>query len=78
MSYICCELKEMSAKYQMYRTLRELASPVNSALYPNIQINDDTLGTSNKAFSMYMKSQFVNFYRVACNLANCYVCKNSN
>ena len=61
----------------MHRTLRELASPRNSAQYPNIQINDDTLGTSYKAFSMYLKSQFVNFYRVACNLANCYVCENS-
>ena len=68
----------MNAKYQMYRTLRELASPRNSAQYPNIQINDDTLGTSYKAFPMYLKSQFVNFYRVACNLASCYVCENSN
>ena len=25
---------------------------------------------------MYLKSQFVKFYRVACNLANCYVCEN--
>ena len=74
---IRCEFEEMNAKYQMQRTLRELASPGNSARYPNIQINDDTLGTSYKAFSMYLKSQFVNFYRVACNLANCYVCENS-
>ena len=70
---IRCEFEEMNAKYQMHRTLRELALPGNSALYPTIQINDDTLGTSYKAFSMYLKSQFVNFYRVACNLANCYV-----
>ena len=61
----------LNAKYQMHRTLRELASPRNSAQYPNIQINDDTLGTLYKAFSMYLKSEFVNFYRVACNLANC-------
>ena len=60
----------------MHRTLRELASPRNSAQYPNIQIND--VPTSYKAFSMYLKSEFVNFYRVACNLANCYVCENSN
>ena len=39
---IRCEFEEMNAKYQMHRTLRELASPGNS----NIQINDDTLGTS--------------------------------
>ena len=57
----------------MHRTLRELASPRNSAQYPNIQFNDDTLGTSYKAYSMYL-----NFYRVACNLANCYVCENLN
>ena len=68
----------MNAKYQMHRTIRELASPRNSAPYPNIQINDDTLDTSYKAFSMYLKSEFVNFYGVACNLANCYVCENSN
>ena len=58
----------------MHRTLRELVSPENSALYPNIQINDNTLG-----ISMYLKSQFVNFYRVACNLANCpasFICAN--
>ena len=75
---IRCEFEEMNAKYQMHRTLRALASPRNSAQYPNIQINDDTLGTSYKAFSVYLKSEFVNFYRVACNLANCYVCENSN
>ena len=33
---------------------------------------------SDITFSMYLKSEFVNFYRVACNLANCYVCENSN
>ena len=26
---------------------------------------------------MYLISQFVHFYRVACNLVNCYVCENS-
>ena len=40
----------------------------------NVQNNNDTLGTSYKAFSVYLKSQFVNFYRVACNLANSFVC----
>ena len=72
------EFEEVNAKYQMHRTLRELASQENSARYLNIQNNYDTLGTSYKAFSMYLMSQFVNFYRVACNLANCYVCENSN
>ena len=75
---IRCEFEKMNAKYEMHRTLRELASPRNSAQNPNIQINDDTLGTSYKAFSMYFMSEFVNFYGVACNLANCYVCENSN
>ena len=39
----------------MHRTLRELVSPENSKLYPNIQINDNTLGTSYNAFSIYLK-----------------------
>ena len=51
---IQCEFEEMNAKYQMYRTLGELASPGDSALYPTIQINDSTLGTSYKAFPMYL------------------------
>ena len=42
------------SKYQMHRTLRELASTRISAQYPNIQITDDTLGTSYQAFSMYL------------------------
>ena len=75
---IRCDFKEMNAKWQMHRTLRELASPGNSELYPNIHINDETSGISYRAFSMYLKSQFVNLYRVACNLANCFVCENSN
>ena len=62
----------------MNRTLRDLASPENSALYPNIQMNDDSLGTSYKTFSIYLKSQLVNIYRVACAIANCFVCENSN
>ena len=62
----------------MHHTLRELASPENSALYPNIQINDVTLGTSFKAFSIYLKSQFANIYRVECTIDNCFVCENSN
>ena len=44
----------------MHRTFRDLASHGNSALYPNIQINDDALGTSYTTFSIYLKSQFVN------------------
>ena len=46
------------------------------ALYPHIEITDDTLGTSYKEFSMYLKV-FVNVYCVACNRAtcNCNVCE---
>ena len=55
----------------MHRTLRELASPGNHALYPNIQINEDTLGTSYKVFSKYPKSHFANFYNITCNISNC-------
>ena len=40
--------------------------------------NGDTLGTSYKTFSIYLKSQFVNIYRVAYTIANCFVCENSN
>ena len=75
---IRCEFEEINAKYQMHRTLRDLASHGNSVLYPNIQINDDTLSTSYKTFSIYLKSQFVNIYQVACTIANCFVCENSN
>ena len=60
----------------MHRTLRNLASPGNSALYPNIQINDDTLGILYKTFLFYLKSQFVNIYRVVGTIANCFVCEN--
>ena len=44
---IRCEFKEINAKYS---THCELAFPGNTALYHNIQINDDTLGTSYKSF----------------------------
>ena len=69
---IRCKFEEINAKYQMHRTLRDLASHGNSVLYPNIQINDDTLGTLYKTFSIYLKSQFVNIYQVACTIANCF------
>ena len=62
----------------MHRTLRELTPPGTSAFYPNIEINDGTLGTSYKAFSIYPKSQFVNIYSVECTIANCFVCDNFN
>ena len=59
---IRCEFEEINAKYQMHRTHRDLASHGNSVIYPNIQINDDTLGISYKIFWIYLKSQFVNIY----------------
>ena len=36
----------------MQRTLRDLASPGNSALYPNIEINDDTLAHCIRHFDL--------------------------
>ena len=75
---IRCEFEETYSKYQMHRTLRDLASHGNSVLYPNIEINDYTLDTSYKTFLIYLKSQFVNIYQVACPIANCFVCENSN
>ena len=74
---IRCEFEEMNANIKCIAPFVS-SHHQETAQYPNIQINDDTLGTSYKAFSMYLKSAFVNFYRVACNLANCYVCENSN
>ena len=61
----------------MHRSFRDLASHGNSAVYPNIQLNPHTLGTSYKTFSIYLKPQFVNIYRVDCTIANCFVCENS-
>ena len=61
---IRCKFEEINTKYQMHRTLRDLASHGNSVLYPNIQINDDTLGTSYKIFSIYLKSHFVNIIKL--------------
>ena len=43
---IRCEFERSNYKYQMHFTLRVLASPSNSPLYPNININDDTLSQS--------------------------------
>ena len=39
---IRCEFEEINAKYQMHRTVCELVSPGHFALYPTIQINDNT------------------------------------
>ena len=78
LSIIRCEFEEINAKYQMHRTFCDQASHGNSVLYPNIQINNDTLGTSYTTFSIDLKSQFVNIYQVACTTANCFVCENSN
>ena len=61
----------------MHRSFRDLASHGNSAVYHNIQLNPYTLGTSYETFSIYLKPQFVNIYRVACTIVNCFVCENS-
>ena len=36
-------LKKNNSKYQMHFRLRELASPSNPPLYPNIDISDDII-----------------------------------
>ena len=72
------ELRGMNAKYQMHLRLRNLANPGNHQ-YANIEITEDTLGTSIHCFFFkYMKTRFVRSYSNICNLNNCFVCANSN
>ena len=56
LSIIRCEFEEINVKFQMHPIVRELASPGITVHCPNIQINDDTFGTSYKAFSIYLES----------------------
>ena len=60
-------------KCQMHFRLRELASPSNSPLYPNIDINDDTLNQSLFCFEKYEKSKYISSYYVTCNVKNCII-----
>ena len=61
----------------MHFRLRELASPSNPPLYPNIDINDDILSQSLSCFAKYVKSKYISSYYVTCNVMNCYTCANS-
>ena len=61
----------------MHFRLRELASPSNPPLYPNIDINDDILSQSLSCFAKYVKSKYMSSYYVTCNVMNCYTCDNS-
>ena len=66
-----------NSKYQMHFRLRELASPSNPPLYPNIDISDDILSQSLSCFSKYVKSKYTSSYYVTCNVKDCYTCDNS-
>ena len=57
--------------------LRELASPSNPPLYPNIDISDDILSQSLSCFANYVKSKYISSYYVTCNVKDCYTCDNS-
>ena len=59
----------------MHFRLRELASPSNPPLYPNIHINDDILSQSLSCFVKYVKSKYISSYVVTCNvmIMNCYM-----
>ena len=61
----------------MHFRLRKLASPSNSPLYPNIDINDDILSQSLSCFAKYVKSKYLSSYYVTCNIKNSYTCDNS-
>ena len=61
----------------MHFRLRELASPSNPPLYPNIDISDDILSQSLSCFAKYVKSKYISSYSVTCNVKDCYTCDNS-
>ena len=77
LSVVRCEFGEMNAKYQMHLILRKLANPGNHQ-YVNLEITEDTLGTSIHCFFKYLKTQFVRSYSNICNLNDYFVCANSN
>ena len=70
-------LKKNNSKYQMHFRLRELASPSNPPLYPNIDISVDILSQSLSCFAKYVKSKYISLYYVTCNVKDCYTCDNS-
>ena len=74
---IRCEFEKNNSKYQMHFRLRELASPSNPPLYPNIDISDDILSQSLSCFAQYVKPKYISSYYVTCNVKDCYTCDNS-
>ena len=74
---IRCEFGKNNSKYQMHFRLRELASPSNPPLYPNIDISDDILSQSLSCFAKYVISKYISSYYVTCNVKDCYTCDNS-
>ena len=52
---ISCEFEKNNSKYQMHFRLRELASPSNPPLYPNIDISNDILSQSLSCFAKIRK-----------------------
>ena len=72
---IRCEFEKNNSKYQIHFRLRELASPSNPPLYPNIDISDDILSQSLSCFAKYVKSKS---YYVTCNVKDCYTCTCDN
>ena len=69
---IRCEFEKNNSKYQMHFRLRELASPSNPPLYPNIDISDDILSQSLSCFAKCVKSKYISSYYVTCNIKDCY------
>ena len=63
---IRCEFEKHNSKYQMHFRLRELASPSNPPLYPNIDISNDILSQSLYCFAKYVKSKYISSYYVTC------------
>ena len=61
---IRCEFEKNNSKYQMHFRLRELASPSNPPLYPNIDISDDILSQSLSCSAKYVKSKYISSYYV--------------
>ena len=56
---IRCEFEKNNSKCQMHLRMRELASPSNPPLYPNIDISDDILSQSLSCFAKYVKSKYI-------------------
>ena len=66
----------------MHFRLRELASPSNPPLYPNIDIHvhvsGDILSQSLSCFAKYVQSKYISSYCVTWNVKDCYTCTCDN